>query len=121
MDVSRIRALRGPNLWSRNTAIEAIVRCGAEEADISRLPGFETRLHALFPAIGEHWPIDGDVLNDIRKSDRISHVMQNGRLFESPTMNEVVSRQKARKPFFFDGADGRSMPIDERSHGAEGD
>ncbi len=65
--------------------------------------------------------IDGDVLSDIRKSDRISHVMQNGRLFELPTMNEVVSRSQARKPFFFDGADGRSMPIDERSHGQEGD
>lgn len=64
--------------------------------------------------------IDGDVLGDIRKSDRISHVMQNGRLFELPTMNEVVSRSRARKPFFFDGADGRSMPIDERSHGEEG-
>jgi cyanophycin synthetase len=25
MEVSRIRALRGPNLWSRHTAIEAIV------------------------------------------------------------------------------------------------
>ncbi len=65
--------------------------------------------------------IDGDVLSDIRKSDRISHVMQNGRLFELPTMNEVVSRSQGRKPFFFEGADGRSMPIDERSHGAEDD
>jgi imidazolonepropionase-like amidohydrolase/Tol biopolymer transport system component len=65
--------------------------------------------------------IDGDVLSDIRNSDRISHVMQNGRLFELPTMNEVVSRSQARKPFFFDGADGRSMPINERSHGEEGD
>jgi hypothetical protein len=27
MDVTRIRALRGPNLWSRCTALEAIVRC----------------------------------------------------------------------------------------------
>ena len=63
MDVSRIRALRGPNLWSRNTAIEAIVRCSAEESDITRLPGFEARLHALFPAIGEHWPIDGGTLH----------------------------------------------------------
>ncbi|MEY4909186.1 MAG: cyanophycin synthetase protein, partial [Pseudomonadota bacterium] len=27
MDVSRIRALRGPNLWSRHTAVEAIVSC----------------------------------------------------------------------------------------------
>jgi len=65
--------------------------------------------------------IDGDVLSDIRKSDRISHVMQNGRLFELPTMNEVVSRNQARKPFFFDGADGRSMPIDGRGHGEQGD
>ena len=63
MDVSRIRALRGPNLWSRNTAIEAIVRCRAEERDIGRLPGFEDRLRALFPAIGEHWPIEGGPVN----------------------------------------------------------
>ena len=24
MQITRIRALRGPNLWSRNTAIEAV-------------------------------------------------------------------------------------------------
>ena len=29
MEVSRIRALRGPNLWSRHTAMEAVVRCEA--------------------------------------------------------------------------------------------
>ena len=63
MDVSRIRALRGPNLWSRNTAIEAIVRCSAEESQIGRLPGFESRLRMLFPAIGEHWPIDSPPQN----------------------------------------------------------
>ncbi|MCV2361217.1 amidohydrolase family protein [Paucibacter sp. TC2R-5] len=61
--------------------------------------------------------IDGDVLKDIRQSDRISHVMQNGRLFEVSTMNEVLPRQKVRKPFFFDGADGRSMPIDTHGQG----
>lgn len=67
--------------------------------------------------------IDGDVLADIRQSDRISHVMQNGRLFEAASMNEVLPRQKARKPFFFDGADGRSMPIEnlDHSHGHDGD
>ena len=32
MDVSRIRALRGPNLWSRHTAIQAIV-AGSGVAD----------------------------------------------------------------------------------------
>ena len=61
--------------------------------------------------------IDGDVLKDIRQSDRISHVMQNGRVFEVGSMNEVLPRQKARKPFFFDGADGRSMPVEAHSHG----
>ncbi len=51
MDVSRIRALRGPNLWSRHTSIEAIVTCSEAEQDIARLGGFETRLRELFPEI----------------------------------------------------------------------
>ena len=51
MDISRIRALRGPNLWSRHTSIEAIVTCSEAEQDIARLSGFETRLRALFPEI----------------------------------------------------------------------
>jgi len=52
MDVSRIRALRGPNLWSRNTAIEAVVKCSDAECAVSGLPGFEVRLRARFPEIG---------------------------------------------------------------------
>ena len=63
MDLNRIRALRGPNLWSRSTAIEAIVTCSADEADITRLPAFETRLRTQFPAIGGHWPLEGGPLN----------------------------------------------------------
>lgn len=56
--------------------------------------------------------IRGDVLADIRQSDRIGHVMQNGRLYEVPSMNEVWPRQKARQPFFFEGAAGVGMPVD---------
>src|SRR5512140_3540524 len=52
MDVSRIRALRGPNLWSRNTAIEAVVHCREAECALSELPGFEERLRARFPNVG---------------------------------------------------------------------
>jgi cyanophycin synthetase len=52
MIVSRIRALRGPNLWSRHTAIEAIVSCSAEEQAIGNIAGFEERLRARFPEIG---------------------------------------------------------------------
>ncbi len=52
MDISRTRALRGPNLWSRHTAIEAVVACQDAERALTSLPGFETRLRTLFPALG---------------------------------------------------------------------
>ncbi|MEO5606805.1 MAG: cyanophycin synthetase [Polaromonas sp.] len=52
MQVSRIRALRGPHLWSRRTALEAIVSCTGAERCIDTLIGFEPRLRALFPDIG---------------------------------------------------------------------
>jgi cyanophycin synthetase len=52
MEVSRIRALRGPNLWSRHTAIEAVVSCTETERSIAGLPGFEGRVRARFPGLG---------------------------------------------------------------------
>lgn len=52
MEVSRIRALRGPNLWSKNTAIEAIVSCADAECSIDSLPDFEARLRARLPQTG---------------------------------------------------------------------
>src|SRR5689334_11146308 len=52
MEISRIRALRGPNLWSRHTSIEAIVACAQDETSVTDRPGFEARLRKLFPAIG---------------------------------------------------------------------
>jgi len=64
--------------------------------------------------------IDGDVLADIRNSDRLTHVMINGRLYESATMNEVGASPKARKPFFFEGRHGNT-PIDfgDSTHGQD--
>ncbi|QHE85298.1 cyanophycin synthetase [Hydrogenophaga sp. BPS33] len=56
MDVSRIRTLRGPNLWSRHTCIEAIVACEPHEMDLQALPGFERRLRELFPSVGPLQP-----------------------------------------------------------------
>lgn len=50
--------------------------------------------------------IDGDVLADIRMSDRVTHVMVNGRLYDSATMNEAGATPKERKPFFFEGSGG---------------
>lgn len=52
MEVSRIRALRGPNLWSRHTSIEAVVACTPEECALENIPGFLDRLRERFPDIG---------------------------------------------------------------------
>jgi len=52
MNITRTRALRGPNLWSRHTAIEAVVECDEAEREIGRLPGFEARLRERFPDLG---------------------------------------------------------------------
>jgi imidazolonepropionase-like amidohydrolase len=58
--------------------------------------------------------IDGDVLGDIRNSDKVTHVMLNGRLYESATMNEVGATPKQRAPFFF--ADDADAPVTGRAH-----
>ncbi|HOG03348.1 MAG TPA: cyanophycin synthetase, partial [Accumulibacter sp.] len=60
MQVSRIRALRGPNLWSRHTAIEAIVYCAEDERSIDSIPGFETRLRERFPELAMLGPAGHD-------------------------------------------------------------
>ncbi len=52
MQVNRVRALRGPNLWSRHTSIEAIVSCENLECDIANINNFEVRLRERFPEIG---------------------------------------------------------------------
>ena len=56
MEIVRLRALRGPNLWSRHTAIEALVHCFGDTEQQRVSPEFESRVRALFPAIGEQWP-----------------------------------------------------------------
>jgi cyanophycin synthetase len=63
MELKQTRALRGPNLWSRYTAIEMEVQCTPTECQIDHMPGFEDRLRALCPGVadlrapGYHGPI----------------------------------------------------------------
>ncbi len=74
MEVTRIRALRGPNLWSRHTSIEAVVKCAGAENAIEQMAGFENRLRALFPTIGELHPL---VLG---QPLALAHVLENAAL-----------------------------------------
>ncbi len=51
MKVSRVHALRGPNLWSQRTSIEAIVTCSSEEFTPDKIPKFIARLNERLPGV----------------------------------------------------------------------
>ena len=53
IEVTRTRALRGPNLWSKHTSIEALVQCDTQHSIDLRIsaPDFSKRLRHLFPSI----------------------------------------------------------------------
>ncbi|CAB0151877.1 Protein TolB [Pseudidiomarina piscicola] len=46
--------------------------------------------------------IDGDPLADIRVTDRVTHTMVNGRLYDATNMNQLVPEAKPRAPFFWE-------------------
>ncbi len=46
--------------------------------------------------------LNADPLADIRNTDQVSHVMINGRLYESATMNQVYPEKVERQPFYFE-------------------
>ncbi len=63
MQISRLRALRGPNLWSRHTSLQAIVQCTPEECAIEAASPLARRLRERLPAavvvrtVGNYDPI----------------------------------------------------------------
>ena len=52
MKIERIRALRGPNLWSKNTSIEALVFCEENERIYDRFASVEMRVRSCLPGLG---------------------------------------------------------------------
>jgi len=47
--------------------------------------------------------IDGDVTKNIRLSDKVTHTMVNGRLYNAETMNEIGNYDNKREKFYFEG------------------
>ncbi len=52
--------------------------------------------------LGDLIVMDSNPLDDIRNSEKIKYVMINGRLYDSLTMNETVSREKVRSKLWFE-------------------
>jgi imidazolonepropionase-like amidohydrolase len=48
--------------------------------------------------------LDANPLEDIYRTDEVSMVMLNGRLYEANTMNEIVTGDRKTQPFFWQGS-----------------
>jgi imidazolonepropionase-like amidohydrolase/Tol biopolymer transport system component len=48
--------------------------------------------------------LNADPTQDIRNSDKIDRVMLNGRLYDAATLNEVVTGNRQRRPYYWENA-----------------
>jgi imidazolonepropionase-like amidohydrolase len=46
--------------------------------------------------------LNANPLDDIRNSDKIDRVMLNGRLYDAVTMNEVITGNRKRTPYYWE-------------------
>ncbi|MBI3863005.1 MAG: cyanophycin synthetase [Planctomycetia bacterium] len=60
MEFRNIRALRGPNIWTRCTALEVSVDLGEMKFPVREIPGFESRLRTWLPAVYQAQPQTAD-------------------------------------------------------------
>ena len=102
-------------LWSHvrggATPIEAL-RHGT--ADGARIYGF-TDLGTLEPGkLADLVILDADPTQDIRNTDNIDQVMLNGRLYDAATLNETVTGNRQRQPYYWeaDGGGGAAAAAD---------
>ena len=68
--------------------------------------------------------LDADPTVDIRNSDKIYRVMLGGRMYDPMTMNEVVTGDRKRAPYWWEGASGNggygsTVSVGDRSTGGD--
>jgi imidazolonepropionase-like amidohydrolase/Tol biopolymer transport system component len=64
--------------------------------------------------------IEGDVLSDIRHSEKVRYTVVGGRVYDARTMDEVGPGARRRQPFFWEregGAAYQSRPAESHDHG----
>ncbi len=102
------------------TPVEALRFATAEGA---RIYGF-TDIGSLEPGkLADLVILEANPLEDIRNTDRIQHVMLNGRLYEAATLNETVTGNRQRQPYHWEqeggagaATDGESLSLGHAAH-----
>lgn len=77
MEFRNIRALRGPNIWTRCTALEVAVELGEMKFPVREIPGFESRLRSWLPAVYQPLPGQpGDKSDAAVGASTLAHVLE---------------------------------------------
>ena len=75
----------------------------ASTIDGARYIGMEEELGSIKAGkLADLVILDADPMADIQNSDQVSHVILNGRLYESATMNQLYPDTKTRAKFYFE-------------------
>jgi len=100
MEIRRIRALRGPNIWSRRPVLEAWVDLGdLNDTSSETVPGFIDRLMALLPGLIEHRCSVGErggFLQRLQRGTYPAHIMEHSCLELQTMAGTPVGFGKAR-------------------------
>jgi hypothetical protein len=83
----------------------------AATADAARVMGMDRDLGSIeVGKLADIAIMDGNVLQDIRRSELVSQVMINGRLYNSADMSETASGNASIEPLFFQRLEINAMP-----------
>ncbi|MEK6259235.1 MAG: cyanophycin synthetase [Planctomycetota bacterium] len=101
MQIRKVLALRGPNIWSRHTVIEAWVDLGPlKDSSSEQLPGFNDRLMAWLPSLIEHRCSVGErggFYQRLRRGTYLAHILEHTVLELQTLAGTPVGFGKARE------------------------
>lgn len=101
MNIRKVLALRGPNIWSRHTVLEALVDLGAlKDTSSAQMPGFNDRLMSWLPTMVEHRCSVGErggFFQRLRWGTYLAHILEHTTLELQTLCGTVVGYGRARE------------------------
>lgn len=101
MEILKVLALRGPNIWSRRTVLEAWVDLGdLRDKSSATVPGLAEKLSAWLPGLEEHrcsLGVRGGFLTRVREGTYPAHILEHVTIELQTVVGAPVGFGKARE------------------------